>query len=296
MKITITGSLGNVSRPLAERLVEAGHHVTIISHNPNKANEIKSINAKPLIGSVEDISFLVNAFEGQDAVYTMIPPNFTSGDYKQFTINVRDNYATAIQQAPVRYVVNLSSVGSALAGVAPLTHYENLEESINKIPGINVLHLRPAGFYSNFYGSIPMIRHQGFIGNNFDETVMMPMSHPRDIADAAFDALQSLAFEGVKIHYIISDLKNGKEIASLLGNAIGMDDLRWVAFSDEQLLSALLGNGFSADAAQTYIIDMGKAIREGLLDKHYKENSHPVYGKIAFSDFADEFAAVYHNS
>lgn len=226
----------------------------------------------------------------------MIPPNFTVADYKQFTLNVRENYAKAIEQASVNYVVNLSSVGSALAGVEPLTQFQNLEERINKIRGINVLHLRPGGFYSNFYGSMGMIKRQGFIGNNFDETVNMVMSHPRDIADAAFEALYARSFSGINLQYIISDTRNGKEVAELLGSAIGKKDLRWVPFSDEQLLSALIQNGFSEDAAQSYIVDMGKAIREGLLNKHYQQNTDPVYGNIRFNQFADEFAAVYAGS
>ena len=130
MKITITGSLGNVSRPLAERLIAQGHQITVVSHNPEKVQEIESLQAKPAIGSVEDFNFLVRAFAGADAVYTMIPPNFKVSDYGQFTLSVRENYAMAIEQASVNYVINFSSVGSALAGIEPLKGYQNLEESI----------------------------------------------------------------------------------------------------------------------------------------------------------------------
>ena len=35
MKITLTGSLGNVSKPLAKKLINNGHQVTIISSNPD---------------------------------------------------------------------------------------------------------------------------------------------------------------------------------------------------------------------------------------------------------------------
>ena len=36
MKITLTGSLGNISKPLAEILIKNGHEVTIISSNSKK--------------------------------------------------------------------------------------------------------------------------------------------------------------------------------------------------------------------------------------------------------------------
>jgi uncharacterized protein YbjT (DUF2867 family) len=293
MKITITGSLGNISQHLTSSLTAKGHQVTVISSNPEKIKAIEALNATAAIGSVEDLDFLLKAFEGADAVYTMIPPNFSIPDYNQFTRQVGANYARAIEQTGVQYVVNLSSSGSPIAGTAPLTGYQNLEAPFDALQHINILHLRPGGFYSNFYGSIGLIKQQGIIGNNFDGTATMFLSHPHDIADAAAEALHTLSFKGSNIKYIVSDKKNGKEAAALLGEAIGKPGLQWIQFSDEQLLGALIQNGFSRDAAQHYIVDMGIAIREGILEKHYKKNTYEVVGHRSFADFAREFAFVY---
>ena len=80
MKIIITGSTGNISKPLTVMLVEAGHQVSVITSNDEKTDEIKSLGAEPLVGSVEDADFLQEAFKEADAVYTMIPPNMASAD------------------------------------------------------------------------------------------------------------------------------------------------------------------------------------------------------------------------
>jgi len=290
MKITVTGSLGNISRPLVKNLLANGHEVKVISSNAGRATEIEELQAIPSIGSVEDPEFVKNAFRGSDAVYLMIPPNFSAPDYKAFTIRVGQNYANAIKDTGITHIVNLSSSGSPLAGTPPLAHYQNLEVWLDGLQNINVMHLRPGGFYSNFYGSIPMIKQQGIIGNNFPADTHLVMSHPLDIADAAAEALNT-RFEGKNIQYIISDRKNGGEIARILGTAIGKN-LNWIQFSDEQMLGALLQNGFSKDAAQHYIVDMGVAIREGVLEKHYSQNSHRVSGKRSFAEFAEEFAKV----
>ena len=37
MKYVVTGSLGNISKPLAEKLVAAGHDVTVVSSKAEKA-------------------------------------------------------------------------------------------------------------------------------------------------------------------------------------------------------------------------------------------------------------------
>lgn len=293
MKITITGSLGNISRALTEKLVAQGHDVRVISSNAAKANDIKQLQATPLIGSVEDYDFVKSAFQGSDAVYCMIPPNFSTPDYRSFTINVGKNYAKAIQENGIKYAVNLSSSGSALAGTPPLTHYQNLETWLNELPAVNVLHLRPGGFYSNFFGSINLIKYQGIIGNNFGAETNLYMSHPEDIAEAAAEAFSSLSFTGKQVLYIVSDKKNGREIAQILGDAIGKPGLPWIQFPDEQLLHALLQNGFSKEAAQHYIVDMGIAIREGLLEEHYEQKTHDVFGKRPFAEFAEVFAKVY---
>jgi uncharacterized protein YbjT (DUF2867 family) len=293
MKITITGSLGNISRSLTQQLVAQGHQVHVISSDANKADAIRQLQANALIGSVTDYEFVKQAFQGSDAVYLMVPPNFSTPDYKAFTISVGKNYARAIRETGITHAVNLSSSGSPLAGQAPLMNYQNLETFLDEVPALNVLHLRPGGFYSNFYGSMGLIKYQGIIGNNFDDSVDLVMSHPEDIADAAAEAFSTLSFTGKSARYIISDTKNGRQIAQVLGAAIGKPELTWIQFTDEQLLQALCQNGFSKEAAQHYIVDMGIAIREGLVARHYAQHAHDVFGKRNFTAFAEEFAKVY---
>jgi putative NADH-flavin reductase len=45
MKITLTGSLGNIGKPLTKELVQKGHAVTVISSNPKKQNEKEALGA-----------------------------------------------------------------------------------------------------------------------------------------------------------------------------------------------------------------------------------------------------------
>ena len=57
MKITVTGSLGNISKLLAQELIAHGHDVTIISSKADKQAEIEALGAKAAIGSVTDAEF-----------------------------------------------------------------------------------------------------------------------------------------------------------------------------------------------------------------------------------------------
>src|ERR1700712_1108890 len=115
MKIIVTGSLGNISKPLATKLIQAGHEVKIISSKPERASEITAIGAEALIGSLEDESFLNAAFAGADLVYTMIPPNFAAPSVRKFMNDTTKNYVSAIKKAGIKKVLNLSSIGAHLS-------------------------------------------------------------------------------------------------------------------------------------------------------------------------------------
>ena len=81
MKYVITGGAGHISRPIVENLLKAGHEVTIITSKEINAAAIEAIGAIPAVGSVEDETFIIQAFTGADAVYTMVPPKWDAADW-----------------------------------------------------------------------------------------------------------------------------------------------------------------------------------------------------------------------
>src|SRR5580704_13960868 len=96
MKITLTGSLGNISKPLAEILIKNGHDVIIISSNSQKIRHIEALGAKAAIGSASDVGFLTSAFKGADVIYTMVPPNWSVNNYLRYIVQTGKNYLDAI--------------------------------------------------------------------------------------------------------------------------------------------------------------------------------------------------------
>ena len=114
MRIIITGSLGNISKPLSQEIVAKGHDVTIISSKADRQEEIEALGAKAAIGSVEDVAFLKTAFAGADAVYGMTPPNFGVTDMIGYYGSVANAYAEAAIHAGVKHIVYLSSYGADL--------------------------------------------------------------------------------------------------------------------------------------------------------------------------------------
>jgi len=292
MKITVTGSLGNISKPLAEKLIRAGHQVTIISSNKDRVAEIEALGAKAAIGSVEDGAFLTGAFRGADVVYTMAPPNFKAANYRQYITGTGHHYAAAIQAAGVKRVVNLSSIGAHLPdGTGPVAGLHGVEQILNKLEGVSILHLRPAFFYTNFYRNVDMIKTAGFLGANYGEDSTIVLVHTEDIADAAAEEIQR-PFTGTGVRYVVSDERTGTEIASVIGAAIGKPGLKWVEFTDEQALNGMIQAGLLEDHAKNYV-ELNAAARSGILFEEYYSNKPLEPVKRKFEQFATEFASAY---
>lgn len=292
MKYIITGSLGNISKPLATQLIRAGHQVTVISSDANKKKEIESMGALAAIGNIHDEVFLNSAFSEADAVYTMIPPNLQSTDFLKYAADIATKYANAIQKAGIRRVVNLSSIGADLsAGTGPILGNREAEAILNRLEGFVLTHVRACFFYTNFYGNMEMIRNMGILGSNYPGSSRVAFVHPEDIARMVAEELQNdKGSSGVR--YISSDDRTAQEAATALGKAIGIAALPWVEFPDDQFKSAFLQAGFSEEMAFRFV-EMGQSVRSGKIWEHYDAAGTGTTGKIKLEDFAKEFAARY---
>ena len=296
MKYVLTGSLGNISKPVAEKLISAGHDVTVISTKSDKTIQIESLGATAAIGSVEDVEFLTKTFTGSDAVYTMVPPHFGATNWKKYIAGIGENYAVAIKNSGVKNVVNLSSIGAHMPeGCGPVSGLHFVEKALNGLDGVNVRHLRPGFFYPNFLNQIGMIKNMGITGGNYGEGTTLVIVHPNDISEVAAEELKDLAFKGKSILYIASDEKTTTEIGSILGKVIGKLEILWINFKDEDTLNGMLQVGVPVEIAKNYT-EMGAAMRSGEMDADYRKNKPSEFGKIKLEDWAQEFAAAFAQS
>jgi len=293
MNYVITGAAGHISHALTQHLLNAGHSVTVVGRQQKNLQSLTDKGAKAAIGSVEDVYFLKKIFTGADAVYTMSPPNFGAADMKGFIAQTGKNYTEALKAAGVKYVVNLSSVGAHMpTGCGPVSGLYQTEQSLNSLPGVNILHLRPSYFYQNLLANIGLIKQAGIIGGNFSiPDGKFPIVDPSDIATVGADALLKLNFIGTSNRYIAGDEVGTDKIAAVLGKAIGKPDLQWVKFSDEQALAGMLQAGLPQTIAENYV-EMGQAMDSGKMFEEYRKQVVKL-GKVKLEDFAKEFASAY---
>ena len=300
MKIVLTGSLGNISRPLSKILTAKGHEITVISSKPERAKEIKALNATAAIGNINDANFLTKTFKGADIVYLMEPfgaHNFRDEelDYKKSISDMAYQYRSAVQQSGVKRVVHLSSIGAHVAEGNGLLAFHHLVENIlAELPtDVSIKFMRPVGFYYNMFAYIPTIKSQNAIIQNYGGDEKEPWVSPLDIAETIAEEMEK-PFAGREIRYIASDEVSPNEVAKILGKAIGKPGLQWQQVSNEEMLEGMERAGFNPQIAKD-LVEMNASRFGGALYDDYYLN-RPVPGKIKLEDFAKEFATAYHKN
>lgn len=287
MKIVLTGSLGNISKPLAEILLKEGHQVTLISTNPDKQALIAAMGAQPAVGSIRDLSFLIKTFTGADVVYCMNPLDFTSRSVDAWDRNM-DNYIRAIREVGIKRVIVLTGwIAHLLESVRP-------EEKFEALKGLSVTFVRPGPFYSNFYHLKEMIRRQGMIISNYGGEDMIAFVAPEDIAVAIAEEISIPPVTGLKVKYVASEELTCAQAAQIIGEAIGIPGLQWKVFPVEQVKQVLEASGVSPEVAEL-LIEMQENMHNGKAQKDYYLN-RPVLGKRKLRDFARKYAAWYHQN
>jgi uncharacterized protein YbjT (DUF2867 family) len=296
MKIVVTGSVGNISKPLTIELVQKGHTVTVITSSTERKQEIEALGATAAVGSLEDVGFLTATFTGSDAVYTMIPPNNYfdhSLDLSAYYDRLGKNYAEAISRSAVKRQVHLSSIGAHMQkGNGILSGTYVVEQILNQLNGVDVTFIRPTSFYYNLLGYIQGIKTEGVIRTNYGTENSIPFVSTIDIAAALAEELTSPT--GADIRYVASEELKGDETARILGAAIGKPDLQWELISDEESLNALLAIGMNP-AIAAGLVEMYAALQSGLLSEDYRRNRPEKMGNVKLADYAKEFASIYNS-
>ncbi len=295
MKIIVTGTLGNIGRPLTQALTQKGHQVIGIQHLSEKQKEIEALGATAAIGSIEDAGFLATTFAGADLVYTMVPPNyFAEPDIREYYRKIGSNYAQAIKQSRVKRVINLSSYGAHLTkGTGNILGAHYVENSLNELLDVDITHIRPTYFYYNLLNLIPVIKSTGAIYANYGGDKRLEMVSPLDIAAAIANEIE-LPPTHRKVRYVSSDELTGNEIARALGKAIGKPDLQWIVISDEEAFKGYIANGLP-ELLSKNLVEMFSSVHTGKLAEDYKLNKPDELGNVKFTSFLNDFVIAYHS-
>lgn len=102
MDIFLTGGTGYVGTSVLEQLVAAGHQVTALVRNDDKAAIVRVAGAAPLLGDITDAALLAQAASDADAVIHLASP----GDASNAAVDavVVETFLAALKGSDKRYL------------------------------------------------------------------------------------------------------------------------------------------------------------------------------------------------
>jgi uncharacterized protein YbjT (DUF2867 family) len=252
--------------------------------------------AEAFVGNVEDRQAMAKAFEGATAVYLVLPEDISQQDLRVYQGRVSDSYAAAIANARVPYVVALSSIGAQHAEkTGPIVGLHNMEEKLNQVAALNVLHLRAGYFMENLLMSIAPLRSMGVLPGGLISDVSTPWIATKDIGAYAATRLAARDFSGSSTQELHGQRDvSMKEAASIVGNSIGKPNLGYMQVPFMMLEPALLQMGLPKSTA-ALLIEMWKGANAGLIAPQEQRTAKNTTPTRLESFVAEVFAPAFLN-
>lgn len=284
----ITGATGNTGRVVASQLLDQGKKVRAIGRNKEKLQPLVDRGAEAFVADLSDQAALTKAFTGAEGVYAMIPPSMDSQDFRGDQRRASDAIAGALEQAGVKHAVVLSSVGADKpSGTGPVAGLHEFEERLNRIAGLNVVHLRAGYFMENTLGQVGAIGAMGKTAGPLRGGLKLPLIATKDIGNKAAEWLLALDFKGKETRELLGqrDLSMD-EATAIIGKAIEKPDLKYVQVPVEQMQPLFIQMGMSSNVA-SLILEMAGALNSGhmrALEQRSQRNTTPT----SFETFVEE--------
>lgn len=264
--IVVTGATGRTGRRVAETLLAKGEVVRALGRNAEKLESLEGLGAEVFVGNVGDVSYLDAAFAQATGVYLVLPEDLSQPDLRAHQDLVSDSFARAIANTNVEFVVNLSSIGAQHAkGTGPIAGLHDQEQRLNRLAGLNVLHLRAAYFMENLFMNLSPLLATGTLPGGMRGDVAIPWIATKDIGTYAANRLMARDFSGSSIQELHGQRDiSMNEAALIVGKAIKENDVCYVQVPAALLESELLEMGLPEKTAKL-IIEMWEGANAGLI-------------------------------
>jgi len=290
----VTGATGNTGHVVASYLLDQKKTVRVIGRSKERLQQLVDRGAEAFVADLNDQTALTKAFTGAEGVYAMIPPSMTSQDYRSEQRRAAGALGGALEQSGVKHAIVLSSVGAdKQAGTGPVVGLHEFEEILNRIAGLNVVHLRAGYFMENTLGQAAAIHAMGKSAGPLRGDLKLPMIAARDIGSAAAELLTALDFSGKQTRELLGqrDLSMD-EATAIIGKAIEKPDLKYLQLPSEQMQPIFIQMGMSANVA-SLILEMAGALNSGHM-RSLEQRSARNTTTTSFETFVkEEFVPLY---
>lgn len=146
MKIILLGGTGFIGRHICEKLIRAGHEVTVPTRKLENAREIQTLpRLQPLRCNVHDAQQLLQACAGHDLLINLVAIlHGSEAEFERVHVALPQSIVAACKAAGIPRVVQMSSLGAALDAPSQYLRSKGRGEQVFAQSGLDVTILRPS--------------------------------------------------------------------------------------------------------------------------------------------------------
>lgn len=272
----ILGGTGNVGSAVANALLAAGEPVTIVSHDPAKADEWEAKGAKVAIADILDVRELTDVLCSGKRAFLLNPPAATTSDTDAQERRTVEAILTAAEGSGLEKLVAESTYGAQPGDrCGDLNTLWELERGLAGQPIPYAIN-RGAYYFSNWAANLEEVRETGVLRTMFEPDFELPMVAPADLGRHAAalmsdDRTGIFFVEGPRRH-------TPQDVANAFAAALGRS-VRVETTPREQWVPAFKAIGFSSPAAESYARMTGATVD----DPDFP--SDPVRGTVRLEDY-----------
>lgn len=189
---SITGITGQVGGAVARNLLDANRPVRAVVRDLHKGEAWAERGCEVVTADITDQAALTAAFEGAEAVFVLVPPNFDPSPGFAEARVIGAAVKSALEAARPGRVVYLSTIGAHAKPSNLLTQHTIIEQALKPL-SMPVTFLRPAWFMENCRWDVAGARENGAILSFLQPLdKAFPMVASADIGRVAAELLQDM--------------------------------------------------------------------------------------------------------
>ncbi|GHF83817.1 NAD(P)H-binding protein [Amycolatopsis bartoniae] len=252
--IVVSSATSNTGSAVADTLLAAGEQVRVLGRSRDRLQRFADRGAEAVEVRTDDPDSLRTAFTGARAAFVMIAPGFIpdSDDFPAHQRRVIDAHRKALAGlGGLTRVVSLSGWAANYDGArGPVWGLRPLEEALDTLTEMEVVHLRPGWFMENTFPMIDEIRATGTAHGLIPADLPLPAIATADIGAVAADLLTGRRTAGTRTLELQGPRdRTLAELTAAVGTAVGRPDARYEQIDAATLRAGLLAAGFSPHMA-----------------------------------------------
>jgi len=265
MIFTILGATGQIGSQIIQSLLELGHNVRAVSRNRDTLDTLVAKGAEPFESHLDDTKRLTDAFSDVDGAFTLIPPDLSAPNVREFMRQTSRAQIGAIQNSGINRVAILSSIGAHISNNNSHIsgHYEH-EQQLVKLADVDLHIFRPDYFMENILFSAVTIQNMNFWSSPIKADLPLNMTATKDIAANIVDALVGETLPGVK-ELLGYESISCKEATRIMADVLNRPDLNYVESTYDDTKNAIIQFRGASENYTDDLINMYKAYNDGIL-------------------------------